>query len=57
MCRDTDKSDTIESDDTEETGVVDNRSYSNQTIYEIVQFANSHQVSSVKRRYRLIRQR
>ncbi|CAF3853800.1 unnamed protein product [Rotaria sp. Silwood1] len=52
---DTDKSYTIESDDTKETYIVGNRSYSYQTMHEIVQFSNTHQFSSVKRRYRLIK--
>lgn len=52
---DADESYTIESDDTEQTYVASNRSYSYQTMCEIVQYANSHQFSSVKRRYRLIK--
>jgi len=52
---DADESYTIEINDTEETFVVGNRSYSYQTMCEIVQFANTHQFSSVKRRYRLIK--
>jgi len=52
---DADESYTVESDSTEEHCVVGNRSYSYETMCEIVQFANSHQFSSVKRRYRLIK--
>ena len=54
---DADESYTIEPDDTEESSVVANRSYSYKTMSEIVQFANTHQCSYIKRRYRLIKDR
>ena len=45
---DADESYTIEPDDTEESCVVANRSYSYKTMSEIVQFANTRQCSSIK---------
>jgi hypothetical protein len=52
---DDDESYTTESDVDGETNAVGEHSYSYQTMCEIVQFAKSHQFSSVKRRYRLIK--
>ncbi len=52
---DDDESFTIGSRVDEETHAVGDHSYPYQTMREIVQFANTDQFSSVKRRYRLIR--
>ncbi len=54
---DGDSSYTVDSDDDEENYTIRNHSYSYKTMYEIVQYANTHRFSSVKKRYRLIKQK
>lgn len=53
---DGDSSYTADSDD-EEICTIRNHSYSYKTMCEIVQYANTHQFSTVKNRYRLIKQK
>jgi hypothetical protein len=51
---DGDSSYTADSDD-EETCTIGNHSYSYKIMCEIVQYANTHQFSTVKNRYRLMK--
>jgi len=46
----------LESDDDEKSLTVRDHSYSYKTMLEIVEFANTHQLSTVQHRYRLIKQ-